>query len=265
MQNSFKYIVIGIITVLVLIFAGQLFWLKGLYNSIEDETTKAIISSVETADLSELNYRMDSLDRGQKQNKTIEVTGSITQKPENKDSLESTIIRKKIHEGDTISSQTTTPYFGKGSLEKFEYLLTEVKILIHQTIDSIVPIDLNILDSLVRDNFANRAIDAKVYYSQIIDLSDSTVIKTSLGDSLSHRETQSFVYKYNPNRNLAYKIYTEPLTKTVLIRMSGILLTTFLIILILCFAFWYLIRTVFRQKTLEEMKDDFTNNMTHEL
>ena len=31
------------------------------------------------------------------------------------------------------------------------------------------------------------------------------------------------------------------------------------------FSFWYLIRILLRQRTLEEMKDDFTNNMTHEL
>lgn len=30
-------------------------------------------------------------------------------------------------------------------------------------------------------------------------------------------------------------------------------------------AFWYLLHVINRQRTIEEMKDDFTNNMTHEL
>jgi len=47
--------------------------------------------------------------------------------------------------------------------------------------------------------------------------------------------------------------------------MSGILVTTFLIIVLLSYAFWYFIRTVIQLKSLEEMKSDFTNNMTHEL
>ena len=47
--------------------------------------------------------------------------------------------------------------------------------------------------------------------------------------------------------------------------MAGILATSACIMLILGFAFWYLIRTLLRQRTLEEMKDDFTNNITHEL
>ena len=47
--------------------------------------------------------------------------------------------------------------------------------------------------------------------------------------------------------------------------MSGILTTSFVILIILGFSFWFLIRTILRQKTLEEMKSDFTNNITHEL
>ena len=57
----------------------------------------------------------------------------------------------------------------------------------------------------------------------------------------------------------------EPINKLVLRQMSGILATSFVILIILSFSFWFLIRTILRQKTLEEMKSDFTNNITHEL
>jgi signal transduction histidine kinase len=46
---------------------------------------------------------------------------------------------------------------------------------------------------------------------------------------------------------------------------SAIILTTILIIVLLTIAFVYLIRTIISQRSIEEMKDDFTNNMTHEL
>lgn len=57
----------------------------------------------------------------------------------------------------------------------------------------------------------------------------------------------------------------EPVTQLVLKQMWGILATSFVILIILSFSFWILIRTILRQKTLEEMKSDFTNNITHEL
>ena len=47
--------------------------------------------------------------------------------------------------------------------------------------------------------------------------------------------------------------------------MAGILITSFVILLIWDYSFWFLIRTLLKQKTLEEMKSDFTNNITHEL
>ena len=53
--------------------------------------------------------------------------------------------------------------------------------------------------------------------------------------------------------------------RTFLRQMSGIIISTTSIALILCLAFIYLIRTVFRQKTLEDMRRDLTHNVTHEL
>ena len=57
----------------------------------------------------------------------------------------------------------------------------------------------------------------------------------------------------------------EPAGTLVLRQMSGILTTSFVILIVLAFSFWFLIRTILKQKTLEEMKSDFTNNITHEL
>lgn len=47
--------------------------------------------------------------------------------------------------------------------------------------------------------------------------------------------------------------------------MSGILISSFLLVVLILIAFVYLIYTILRQKTVEELKTDFTNNMTHEL
>ena len=47
--------------------------------------------------------------------------------------------------------------------------------------------------------------------------------------------------------------------------MQGILSTSFIIILILGISFWYLLRIILQQKTVEELKEDFTHNITHEL
>ncbi|MDE6410604.1 MAG: HAMP domain-containing histidine kinase, partial [Muribaculaceae bacterium] len=51
----------------------------------------------------------------------------------------------------------------------------------------------------------------------------------------------------------------------ILSRMLGVIITVFLLMATFTLAFWYLFRTVSRLRTIEEMKDDFVSNMTHEL
>lgn len=74
-----------------------------------------------------------------------------------------------------------------------------------------------------------------------------------------------YTYSFDLSVRQSYRLWMEPVTPLILKQMSGILITSFVILIILSFAFWYLIRIILRQKSLEEMKSDFTNNITHEL
>ena len=100
---------------------------------------------------------------------------------------------------------------------------------------------------------------------------DSTLVYT---DTLAIVGTPGYIpsekakqynYAFDIHSNQSYRLTIEPIYKIVLRQMSGILTTSFVILIILGFSFWFLIRTILRQKTLEEMKSDFTNNITHEL
>lgn len=70
---------------------------------------------------------------------------------------------------------------------------------------------------------------------------------------------------YRVNDDIVYYAYISPLTKNILVEMSGVIATSALIAILLTFGFWYLLHVIKRLRTIEEMKDDFTNNMTHEL
>ena len=72
-------------------------------------------------------------------------------------------------------------------------------------------------------------------------------------------------YEYNWTNYGRYVLTIEPPTSLVWREMAGILTASGLIVLLLGLAFYYLIRTILKQRTLDEMKTDFTNNITHEL
>ena len=70
---------------------------------------------------------------------------------------------------------------------------------------------------------------------------------------------------YRVNDDIAYCAYISPLTENILREMSGVIATSALIAILLTFGFWYLLHVISKLRSIEEMKDDFTNNMTHEL
>jgi len=47
--------------------------------------------------------------------------------------------------------------------------------------------------------------------------------------------------------------------------MAGVIITTLILIIIFAVGFWYLLHIVAKLRSIEEMKNDFTNNMTHKL
>lgn len=72
-------------------------------------------------------------------------------------------------------------------------------------------------------------------------------------------------YKISPSSSGEYYVYVTPQYKSVLNWMWGIIVPFAMLILIFTFLSLYLTGLIRRMKTLEQMKDDFTHNMTHEL
>lgn len=267
MKSNFKYIVVAIIGSLSIVFIIQLFWLKGLYNTIDLETQKKIMECIDIANSYELEYRLDSMERSPQENRyrgEMSITQSVGDDKE--DSDEKRMVKKKriLQGGDTIQDTQEDIGDGEFSLAQFEKLGILVREAIHQAIDSVAPIRLDTLHSSLLSELTEKGVRSKIYLIEVVDFRKDTTFQKL---SLIQTDTNPFVlnYKYDSANDLGYRILLEPLTRTVLNQMLGILSTTLVLILILCVAFWYLIRTIFEQKTLDEMKDDFTNNMTHEL
>lgn len=62
-----------------------------------------------------------------------------------------------------------------------------------------------------------------------------------------------------------YDVYISSLGNEILRQMAGIIATSVAILLVMSFLIWYLLHWVSRLRSIEQMKDDFTHNMTHEL
>jgi len=263
MKSGFKYIVIGIIVSLSIIFLFQLFWLKGLYDSMETEVEKAVMECLEMADMDELQFRVDSLERSPNAETTISVSQSYESREESPETKEKVLNKQVVQGEDTVFASRDTEQ-SSPDIREMEQLFKTIREVVHQTIDSIAPVNLGITAQSLMANFELKGIKSKLYRIEVVNFNTDSIVQQA-DVNTNFGWSQPFTYVYDSQNQLGYRIRMESLTKTVLQQMAGILITTVLIIVILGFAFRYLIRTVMRQKTMEEMKDDFTNNMTHEL
>ncbi len=139
-----------------------------------------------------------------------------------------------------------------------------VNKLIRKEINVKERINKKILNSIIKKEFSNKGIDLN--YEFTID-SDN-----------EHSKTQTFEYNYSgkiyeillfPNdilsSNSYLKIYFPNQQKSIWESLPTMALSSIIFTLTIIVIFFVTINIIYNQKKLSEMKNDFINNMTHEL
>ena len=261
MKIPFRAIAILIITSLIGVFAYQAYWLVGLYQSMKKDMDNTLLEVLQLTDYNELMARCDSLRTYGNQHGQIEVTSDL------KDTVKTTttIAGKQGYSLITVDEPTTATVDKNGSIE----LLTKYfQRGIHSQLDLFTEVNLSLYDSLFTHTLAMRGIVYLPHRIEMVNLrEDSTVVQAISNPStyIPSQEAECFYYNYDLYNKMAYRLWVEPTNRVVLHQMQGILGTSLVIVFILGISFWYLLRIILRQKTVEELKEDFTHNITHEL
>lgn len=122
------------------------------------------------------------------------------------------------------------------------------------------------LDTLLKEALAESGIHIKHEYLVYNQAERAYVYKTANSDDAETLQTPYRVRLYpNSRMGTSYLFLNFPNQDLYAWgQIWGIALASLLFTGIILFCFWYVIKTILRQKKLSEMKSDFINNMTHE-
>ena len=236
MKSSFKYVIVLVILSLSGLFIYQLFWITGLYHSRQKQNQEEIRMAIKNADHIELFNRADFLSRvTHRQRETSAIA----------DTKGGAALSTRFPDKDSVIPEL-----------------------------SVQPLDTNIYHPRYRSQtlrneagkmLKSTAVEDIRHHTEMWNLEDSSIIASSVPADLDKTEYDLHKWEYTTYHKRAYLVYTEPTRWDTIRMMSGILFSSFLILLILILSFAYMFWFLIHQKTVEQLKDDFTHNVTHEL
>ncbi|MEY8488869.1 sensor histidine kinase [uncultured Parabacteroides sp.] len=261
----FKIIAALICLSLAGLLISQGYWLKGLYVSSKKSTWDNIEEAMRMADYMELFLRLDSLSKNNFHGQINPQFNFSQDTEKRKDSLSPDSM--------TISSSSSTIQYMEAAQTLNEYLQMigtlerDVQILMHQKIDTLLPANYAQFNTLLKNGLQERGITVP-YRLQVIrqGVKDSVLYTytDASGKGESWKSAVRFTHAIEPEQYY-YDLELQSPDRVVFRQMAGILISSLLLFMIILVAFVYLLYTILRQKTIEELKTDFTNNMTHEL
>ena len=275
MNTRLKYIGALVIVALLGVAAYQAYWLEQLHFTIGEQMDNDIYEAMRVADLKEVFLRLKSIeDKGPHGTMDvragIDEDGSITtnavtttQVTVNGEKLEQktgVVLRSSPRaDSDSIADDNAFMEMLEEQISVTE-LASMIQKGLHLGVDRFEGTRYEKYDSLLTAGLQQLGLSGK---HQLYCIKTDTVFRHTTPGYIPSKKARHYTYDWNNYGR--YELTIEPTTGLVLREMMGILIASGLIVLLLAIAFYELIRTILKQRTLDEMKTDFTNNITHEL
>ncbi|MCE9539684.1 MAG: HAMP domain-containing histidine kinase [Bacteroidetes bacterium] len=199
------------------------------------------------------------------------------------------VIIKKSRHKNYLSDSTTSEMSGLTEMDVPTYIhqfnsgelrdkwFSQKKNMVNDIFDELVSINIyndynNKVDTLLLDSVIQRELLEKgISACYVFGVLASKVPPTDI-NKLSERET--FLYSSNFKINLSpdnvfikaqfLSIYFPDQRNYLLSSMGFMLVISGAFMIVIVFSFYYTVSTIFKQKKLSEIKNDFISNMTHE-
>ena len=276
MNVKLKYIAVLVIVALLGVAAYQAYWLEQLHFTIGEQMDNDIQEAMRVADLKEVYLRLKSIEENGPHG-MMDVSAGVA---EDGSIIAKTVTTTQVTvDGETLEQKTgvvlrSNPLVDSDSTANDENAfmkmleeqisVTELAEMIqrglHLGVDRFEGTRYEKYDTLLTAGLQQLGLSGD---HQLVCIKADTVFQHTTAGYVPSKYARKYVYDWTDYGR--YELTIEPTTGLVWREMAGILTASGLIVLLLGLAFYFLIKTILKQRTLDEMKTDFTNNITHEL
>jgi two-component system phosphate regulon sensor histidine kinase PhoR len=265
-----QWLVVGSTIAVIGLIAIQVYWISNVFTLREQEFSEHVNMALKdiSAELERKEVSSDSQ------------SASLSLSAPNKESLvidygggDVNVVPQSTFGGDSVSIDPLAAAGVKdasilsqsGILDDIMGGLLELDIYT-SVIDRI---DTLVLDTLIQKSFYAQGVRAEYDYGVFNKLQQPEIIPVLSKPSAEQIQREGYRVQLFPNDPIAdpnYLCVWFPRERQYVISTMGTMLTTSAILMLLIMIlFSFSINTIYRQKKLSEIKNDFINNMTHEL
>ncbi len=285
MKERKLQIIIGAMTLTVIgLIAVQIYWITNAFN-IEEQKFRRNVSDALTIVTNKLEKEeaADVVVQKIKSKANVWVTNKsngvfVFNDDEDDSALNQEFnvnVEFKLEDSDSSGPIQLVSVKSDSVNHKITKIKIEKKNLVEQVVDELLEKDDNTIvnlkeneskiDSLIKNELSARGINSNFnFYIKVED--DDSVIE--LGDK--DFDTGEFIFKTELEKDKVFGdpgelLVVFPENKRVVLKsMWGMLLLSGIFILLIIFIFYKTIKMLLRQKKINEIKNDFINNITHE-
>lgn len=267
---------ISIALAIALIGVYQMFWLVNYYKELKQQMNDDIQEVLRSSDFEELANRVDEIS---KMNIKGRIDVNVGYDHENSNSVTRAKVKEsdkpqnvEEHENNIGTHTVVTPQNFGDVLRSPEDIIgvgLNMQRGIHSALDMIMDVDVEYLDSIITQKLATIGIDGDHQLFYIKDKKIAGEPHANDFDTLAKKGlhnpslTDSFSLKVSDSAE--YQMIIKNYNMVIIKKMLPIILFSVGTLVLLVVTFLHLLRIMHKQKELEEIKTDFTNNITHEL
>lgn len=254
MKFRLKITAIVILTLLVSVCTYQSYWLINFHNQQYQKMETVVNNTVESSTYKELAIRMAKMssEKDNEEKKTTALHKSSKSKSEASFSL-------------SLSRDSTSGENNSDSIfADLQYITLHLKKGLISAVGSLQPLDLVRFDSILTADLSAQGFDVP-YTIQCRMTENDSLVKQIPRQGFDLKNSQKYVLDNMSDTTHTYILYIDNPKWYIFKDMWGLISVSVLMVILLIITYVYLIKIILRQKTIDEIKGDFINNMTHEL